>query len=63
LLSAQQSVVFVVREGRVVQTAVEAGDKLGELLEIRAGAAAGDKLVLRPPEKLRDGMRVVSGAR
>ena len=58
-----KSVVFVVREGRVAQTAVEAGDKLGELLEIRAGAAAGDKLVLRPPEKLRDGMRVVSGAR
>jgi hypothetical protein len=56
-------VVFVMREGRVVQTAVEAGDKLGELLEIRSGAAAGDKLVLRPPEKLRDGMRVVSGAR
>lgn len=58
-----RSVVFVVRDGRAVQTAVEAGDKLGELLEIRAGAAAGDKLVLRPPEKLRDGMRVVSGAR
>ena len=58
-----KSVVFVMREGRVVQAAVEAGDKLGELLEIRSGAAAGDKLVLRPPEKLRDGMRVVSGAR
>ncbi len=58
-----KSVVFSVRDGRAVQLAVEAGDKLGELLEIKSGVAAGDKLVLRPAEKLRDGMRVVQGAR
>ena len=58
-----KSVVFAVRDGRAVQLAVEAGDKVGELLEIKAGVAAGDKLVLRPAEKLRDGMRVVQGAR
>ncbi len=58
-----KSVVFAVRDGRAVQLAVEAGDKVGELLEIKAGVAAGDKLVLRPAEKLRDGTRVVQGAR
>ena len=58
-----KSVVFAVRDGRAVQLGVEAGDKVGELLEIKAGVAAGDKLVLRPAEKLRDGMRVVQGAR
>ncbi len=58
-----KSVVFAVRDGRAVQLVVEAGDKVGELLEIKAGVAAGDKLVLRPAEKLRDGMRVVPGAR
>jgi hypothetical protein len=46
-----------------VQLGVDAGDKLGELLEIKSGVAAGDKLVLRPADKLRDGTRVVQGAR
>jgi hypothetical protein len=58
-----KNVVFVVREGRAVQSAVEAGEKIGELLEVRAGVAAGDKLVLRTAEKLRDGARVVQAAR
>jgi len=58
-----KSVVFIMRDGRAVQAAVEPGDKIGELLEIRSGVAAGDKLVLRPSEKLRDGVRVVQGAR
>lgn len=58
-----KSVVFVVRDGRAAQVAVETGEKLGELLEIRSGVAAGDKLVLRPPEKLRDGTRIAAAAR
>ena len=58
-----KSVVFVIRDGRAVQVTVETGDKVGELLEMRSGVSAGDKLVLRPPEKLRDGMRVAQGAR
>ncbi|NBR28192.1 MAG: efflux RND transporter periplasmic adaptor subunit [Betaproteobacteria bacterium] len=58
-----KSVVFIVRDGRAVQATVEPGDKIGELLEIRSGVVAGDKLVLRPSEKLRDGARVVQGAR
>ncbi len=58
-----KSTVFAIRDGRAVQIAVETGDKVGELMEIRAGVAAGDKLVLRPAEKLRDGARVVQGVR
>jgi RND family efflux transporter MFP subunit len=58
-----KSVVFVIRDGRAVETAVATGDKVGELLEITSGVKAGDKVVLRPPEKLRDGTRVTVGAR
>jgi RND family efflux transporter MFP subunit len=58
-----KKVVFLIRDGRAVQTPIETGDKVGELLEIRSGVAAGDKLVLRPPEKLRDGARVTVGGR
>jgi RND family efflux transporter MFP subunit len=58
-----KSVVFIIRDGRAVLAAVEPGDKIGELMEIRSGIAAGDKLVLRPAEKLRDGARVTQAAR
>jgi RND family efflux transporter MFP subunit len=53
-----RSVVFVIRDDRVAQVAVETGAKIGELIEIRAGVKAGDKAVLRPSDKLRDGARV-----
>jgi hypothetical protein len=58
-----KTVVFVMRDGRAAEVAVETGDKVGELIEIRSGVKAGDRLVLRPPEKLRDGARVVPAAR
>ncbi len=52
------SVVFVITDDKVTQVAVETGARIGELLEIRAGVKPGDKVVLRPSEKLRDGARV-----
>jgi HlyD family secretion protein len=53
-----KSVVFVINDDKVAQVAVETGARLGELLEIRSGLKPGDKVVLRPPDKLHDGMRV-----
>ena len=53
-----KSVVFVIRDDKVAQVAVETGAKIGELLEIRAGAKPGDRVVLRPPDKLHDGARI-----
>jgi HlyD family secretion protein len=52
------SVVFVIRDDKVTQVVVETGAKIGELLEIRAGAKPGDRVVLRPSDKLHDGTRV-----
>ena len=52
------SVVFVIKDDKVAQVAVEIGAKIGELLEIRSGVKPGDKVVLRPPDKLHDGARV-----
>jgi HlyD family secretion protein len=53
-----KSFVFVIKDDKVVQTAVETGAKIGELIEIRAGVKPGDKVVLRPSDKLHDGARV-----
>jgi len=56
------SVLFTVKDGRAVQVAVKKGMVIGELLEV-SGVAAGDKVILRPPEKLRDGMAVAVAAK
>ena len=53
-----KSVVFVIKDGKATETAVETGDKIGELIEIRAGVKAGDRVVLRPPDKLHDGASI-----
>lgn len=51
-------VVFLVQGARVVETRVETGAKLGDLVEVRNGVKAGDQVVVRPGDKLRDGSRI-----
>jgi RND family efflux transporter MFP subunit len=59
-----RAVAFAVRNGRAVETPVTAGGKIGDLTEIAEGALkAGDKVVLRPGDGLRDGARVVVSAK
>jgi HlyD family secretion protein len=53
-----RSVVFVVRADKVSALAVQTGRKFGELVEVTQGLQPGDKVVLRPSRKLRDGMVV-----
>ncbi|HVY06005.1 MAG TPA: efflux RND transporter periplasmic adaptor subunit [Burkholderiales bacterium] len=53
-----RDVVFVVKESRLVQVPIETGVKMNDLVEVRRGPQAGDKVVLRPAEKLRDGSQV-----
>jgi multidrug efflux pump subunit AcrA (membrane-fusion protein) len=58
-----KSVVFVIKDDKVAQVAVETGAKIGEMLEIRAGVKPGERVVLRPSEKLHDGTRVAPPAK
>jgi HlyD family secretion protein len=53
------SVAFVLRGDVVERRAVQVGGTDGDRLEIRAGLAAGDQLVLSPPPTLADGVKVV----
>jgi HlyD family secretion protein len=53
-----RKVVFLVREGKAVETAVETGAAIGDMVELVKGARPGDKVVLRPAEKLHDGAAV-----
>ncbi len=58
-----RDVVFVVKEGKLSEVPIETGAKIGDLVEIRRGPQPGEKVVLRPLDKLRDGAAVKSTAR
>ena len=53
------SYVYALREDRVALVRVETGVKLGDLIEVR-GLKAGDRVALKPLDKLADGARVKS---
>jgi RND family efflux transporter MFP subunit len=50
--------VFLIKENRVVKTPITTGAKLGDMVEVLSGVKAGDRVVLKPLDKLRDGLRI-----
>ncbi len=50
--------VFVIREGRAVETPVTTGRQLGDMIEVPAGLKTGDKIILKPPKKLKNGSKI-----
>ena len=53
-----RKVVYVVRDGKAVETPLQTGATYGEVLEVKQGLKPGDKVVLKPSERLRDGAGV-----
>lgn len=51
-------VLFVLRQDRAVQTAIESGASVNGLTEIRHGVTPGDRVIVDPPDVLHDGIRV-----
>lgn len=49
--------LYLVKKGRVLFVPVRLGARLGDLVEV-GGVAPGDRIALRPLEKLKDGARV-----
>ncbi len=56
------SFVFVIRGDVVERRAIQVGGADGDRVEVRAGLQSGDRVVISPPDSLRDGMRVVVAA-
>ncbi|MBI1386258.1 MAG: efflux RND transporter periplasmic adaptor subunit [Rhizobiales bacterium] len=52
--------VFAVIDGKAMARPVSLGDAVGERIEVRDGVAAGDLLVVRGNERLRDGQAVTA---
>ncbi len=53
-----QTFAFVVDGARAKMVRVQPGPAMGELVEIESGLKEGDRVVLKPPETLKDGSRV-----
>jgi len=53
-----RDVVFVVTGDKVVQTPVTLGGKLGDMVEVASGVKAGERIAVKPLDKLRDRSRV-----
>lgn len=50
--------VFLVKGDRVTEVAVKTGDKLGDMMEVLEGVKPGDKVVVNPPKKLKNGSKI-----
>jgi RND family efflux transporter MFP subunit len=50
--------VFVVKEDRVVETHVSLGSPMGDMVEILQGVKVGDRVVLNPSNRLKNGSKI-----
>ncbi|MCX8116857.1 MAG: efflux RND transporter periplasmic adaptor subunit [Desulfobacterota bacterium] len=50
--------VFLVKEERAMEVPVRLGDKIGDMVEVLDGIKVGDQIVLHPPDRLKNGMKV-----
>jgi HlyD family secretion protein len=57
-----RKVVFVVRERKVTEVPVESGAAVGDLVQV-SGVKAGDKVVLKPSDRVRDGVEVATAGK
>lgn len=53
-----RSVVFVIKDSKVAEAQIETGRTIGDMIEVVKGVAPGDKVVLKPSDRLRDGATV-----
>jgi RND family efflux transporter MFP subunit len=58
IIHKDKNLVFLVKDNRAFETSVTTGEKLGDMIEVLNGVKAGDKVVLKPVDKLRDGKRI-----
>ncbi len=53
-----KNVVYVVKGNRVVETTITIGQRLGDMVEVLEGVKAGDRVVVKTPEKVKNGSRI-----
>lgn len=58
-----QNVVFVIKEGKAVETSIETGERIGDMVEVVKGPKAGEKVILRPGDGLDNGDNIKTSAK
>jgi len=58
IIHKDKNLVFLIKDNRAFETPITIGEKLGDMIEVLNGVKAGDKVVLKPVDKLRDGKRI-----
>ena len=53
-----KKLVFLVKENRVVETPITTGETFGDMTEVLTGVKPGDRIAIKPLNKLRDGKRI-----
>ena len=53
-----QKMIFLVEGNKVREVTVSTGRQMGDMVEILKGAKTGDKVVLNPSDKLRNGSKI-----
>jgi len=57
-----RKVVYVLKDGKAVETSVQTGSAIGDLVQV-TGVRAGEKVVLKPSERVRDGVAVATSSK
>jgi RND family efflux transporter MFP subunit len=58
IIKGSKKTVFLIKEDRVVEATISTGEQLGDVVEVLSGIKSGDRVVLKPLDKLKDGDRV-----
>jgi RND family efflux transporter MFP subunit len=53
-----RNVAYLVKEDKAVETTVSVGEQFGDMIEILSGLKSGDKVVLKPLDKLKNGSKI-----
>jgi RND family efflux transporter MFP subunit len=53
-----KTVVFLIKDGLAVETPITTGEKIGDMVEVLSGVKAGDRIIRRPTDKIRNGTKV-----
>jgi RND family efflux transporter MFP subunit len=53
-----RTVVFLLKGERVAAVPVVLGARMGDMVEVKSGVRAGEKIAVNPLEKLKDGMKI-----
>ena len=54
----ERKTVFLVKGDRVVETSVSLGRPMGDMVEVLGGVKVGDRVVLNPSDRLRNGSKI-----